>query len=350
MVRWIKYLHDRTSIFTKVLVANAAIVLTGGLFGALLTYFAYHGEEPGALLLTATILVGIALSVGVNYAILRLAFQPLFLLQETIERVRAGDHNARAPHRGGDPDLERVLDTYNIMLDRLQEHRQAVAAQILRAMEEERKRIARELHDETSQALTTLKVNLEAVEQKMVGAPPDLKDRIRFTKEYTGKTLDEIRRLMFDLRPSMLDDLGLVPALRHLVKDRVKRLGLQVDLLIEGFEGRLPEDLETAIFRVVQEAITNVIKHAAATELIISLTQESGAIVGRVQDNGCGFNPADLPGYGDRGLGLFGMYERTSLVGGRLEIETAPGRGTTVRIWIPLAEEMRDADSSLAGR
>lgn len=335
MIRWLKYLHDRTNIFTKVLVANAVIVLVGGLFGALLTYYAYRGEEPHDLLLATFIVTGIGLSVGVNYAILRLAFQPLFLLQETIERVRSGDFNARAPHVGGDPDLDQVLDTCNLMLDKLREHRQAVAGQILRALEEERKRIARELHDETSQALTTLKINLEAVEQKMGDAPPELKERIRRTKEYTSKTLDEIRRLMFDLRPSVLDDLGLVPALRNLVKERLKGLDLEIDFTVDGLVERLPEELETALFRVIQEAITNVIKHAQATQLSVSLTEESGVIVARIHDNGIGFNPAELAGGGDRGLGLFGMQERTALVGGRLEIDARRGRGTTVRVWIP---------------
>jgi two-component system, NarL family, sensor histidine kinase UhpB len=335
MIRWLRYLHERTNILTKVLVANAAIVLAGGLLGALLAHFAFRGEEPNDLLMALLVLAAIALSVGVNYAILRLAFVPLFVLQETIERVRAGDYHARAPRVGGDPDLERVLETTNLMLDRLQVHRKEVAAQTLRALEEERKRIARELHDETSQALTTLKVNLEAVEQKMGRAPADLRERIRFTKEYTAQTLDEIRRLMFDLRPSMLDDLGLVPALRHLLKERVRGLGLQVDFHVEGLEERLPEDLETALFRVIQEAVTNVIKHARASRVQIVLRVEAGAIVVRVQDDGAGFDPSALSGRDGRGLGLFGMQERTALVGGRLEIDAAPGRGTTVRVWVP---------------
>jgi two-component system sensor histidine kinase UhpB len=244
------------------------------------------------------------------------------------------------PAVASDPDIARVTEMANLMLDRLAEHRQAVAAQILRAQEEERKRIARELHDETAQSLTSIVVNLVAVEQQVEGSPgidAQLMDRLRLTNEVAQRTLDETRRLMFDLRPSVLDDLGLVPALRWFISQRVQPAGLKADLQTTGLHERLPEELETALFRILQEAINNVVKHARATAIQVRLTRGDGQITGLVADDGRGFHVVHTVGkpVKDRGLGLFGMQERAALVGGKVEVESAPGRGTTVRVTVP---------------
>ncbi|MDB4894772.1 MAG: two-component sensor histidine kinase [Firmicutes bacterium] len=335
-MRWLTYLHNRTNIFTKVLVANALIVVTGSLLAVAIFTYAWRGQTPSPSVELLLVLVGLASSLGVNYGILRVAFQPLFTMHATLDRVRQGDFSARVPDVGGDPDTARVIETANLMLDRLAEHRQAVAAQILRAMEEERKRIARELHDETSQSLTSMVVNLQVIEQQMGGQPEELSGRVRLTKEVAQRTLDETRRLMFDLRPSVLDDLGLVPALRWFISQRVQPMGLTVEFQPAGLDHRLSDELETAFFRIMQEAITNTVKHARATHVTITLAKEGGAIVGSVQDDGSGFHPMrvrkDEVG---RGLGLFGMHERAALVGGSVDIDSAPGRGTTVRVTVP---------------
>ncbi|HEY8348197.1 MAG TPA: sensor histidine kinase [Symbiobacteriaceae bacterium] len=334
---WLSYIHNHTSIFAKVLFANAVIMVAGNLASVALTTYVWRYHSPGALVTAAVILGCVAVSLAVNYAILRVAFRPLTVLQGTLDRVRRGDFSARVPLVGGDPDIARVSETANVMLDRLAEHRQAVAAQILRAMEEERKRIARELHDETSQSLTSIVVNLEVVEQQLPNPDDEVAGRVRLTKEIAQRTLDETRRLMFDLRPSVLDDLGLVPALRWFISQRVQPFGLKVEFDASGFTDRLPEDLETALFRVMQEAITNAVKHARAKRLVVSLKRESGCIVGRVQDDGIGIHPVTVVTCSDRnrGLGLFGMQERASLVGGTVQIHSAPGKGTTVTVTVP---------------
>jgi len=336
-MRWLKYLHNRTSIFTKVLVANAAIVVVGSLSAVAISHYLWRGPAPELALGVLFVLVGLAISLGVNYAILRLAFQPMFHLQATLDRVSRGDFSARVTGVEGDPDIARVSAIANLMLDRLVEHRQAVAAQILRAMEEERKRIARELHDETSQSLTTMMVNLDVVEKQLPDPGDELANRVRLTKEIARRTLDETRRLMFDLRPSVLDDLGLVPALRWFVNQRVQPLGLKVDFTATGLNERLVDDLETALFRIMQEAITNAVKHAKAKAVQVTLTREPGQILGVVQDDGVGFHPVQVVSKDDRerGLGLFGMQERAALVGGSVQIDSAPGRGTTVRVTVP---------------
>lgn len=336
-MRWLLYVHDQTSIFTKVLLANALIVVVGSLSAVLIATHFWQGEAPEPAVEVAFVMAGLAISMGVNYAILQLAFQPLFGLQTTLDRVRRGDFSARVAEVGGDPDMSRVTETANLMLDRLAEHRQAVASQILRALEDERKRIARELHDETSQSLTTMMVNLEVVEQQLVGQPEELIGRVRLTKEIARRTLDETRRLMFDLRPSVLDDLGLVPALRWFLTQRVQPRGLQVEFQATGLDQRLSEELETALFRIVQEAVTNAVKHARAKRLTLTLHRKPDMIVGTVQDDGVGFHPVHVVNKDekDRGLGLFGMQERAFLVGGTVQIDSAPGQGTTVRVTVP---------------
>lgn len=343
-MHWIQQLHNRTSIFTKVLVANAAIVLVGTLLTVSFVTRVWRGGQLNPVAEGAVILLGLVISLGVNYAILRLAFVPLFVLQSTFDRVRQGDFSARVPEVQGDPDIARVNETANLMLDRLEEHRQTVSAQILQAMEDERKRIARELHDETSQSITSLLINLELVRQHLP-EQSELQERIRITKEIAQRTLDETRRLMLDLRPSVLDDLGLVPALRWFVSQRVQPLGLPVDFQVAGLDRRLSEQLETALFRIMQEAITNAVKHAKAQQLKVQLKRSSGRIIGIVQDDGIGFT-ADKPAgrsSEERGYGLFGMQERAALVGGSVKLESAPGKGTTVRVSVPEKQGVKGA-------
>lgn len=341
-MRWLLDLHNRMKIFQKVLVANAAIVTTGALGTVALTHWMLSGHYGAYPLMIPFMVAWLVVTVAVNYGLLRLAFWPLFRLQEVIESIRAGDFAARSPRIAGDPDVARLTETFNLMLDRLEDHRQSVSSQILKSLEEERKRIARELHDETSQALTSLIIDLERVENEL--SPGELRQRVARSREFTVRTLEEIRRLTFDLRPSILDDLGLVPALRWYVKNKLQPAGLQVALQVEGLEERLPEELEITLYRIVQEASTNVVRHAQARAVAIRLRARRGHIWLQVEDDGKGFDVAAVlsTGIRDRGLGLFGMQERAVLVGGILEVEARSGRGTRVTAVVPL----RDSDNA----
>lgn len=350
-MRWLWYFHTHTSLFTKVLVANGAIVGVGSVSAVLIAAQIWRGQAPSILVVGLFVTAGLLISLGVNYGILRLAFRPLATMQAILDRVRHGDFSARVPDVGGDPDFTRIAETANLMLDRLTEHRQAVAAQILRAQEAERKRIARELHDETSQSLTSIIVNLTVIEQALADHTDETAGRVRLTKEIAQRTLDETRRLMFDLRPSVLDDLGLVPALRWFISQRVQPMGLAVSFQASGLEARLQEDLETALFRIMQEATTNAVKHARAKRLDVTLTRENGRITGVVHDDGVGFHPVHVVNKDekDRGLGLFGMQERAALVGGAVQIASAPGRGTTVTVSVPDRVRGREAGGQHSG-
>jgi signal transduction histidine kinase len=203
--------------------------------------------------------------------------------------------------------------------------RRAVEAQEL-----ERRRLARELHDETGQALTSILLGLKALEERM--ADPASRAAAEELRELVVSTLQDVRRLAVELRPSALDDFGLVAALERLTASFAEQTGISVDFQTALADERLPEEVETALYRIVQESLTNVIKHARARRVSILLARKDGAVKAVVEDDGQGFYPAEPTG----GSGLVGMRERLALLGGRLEVESAPDRGTTVAAEVPV--------------
>lgn len=206
---------------------------------------------------------------------------------------------------------------------------------LMTAHEDERRRIARELHDEAGQALTALILNLQMAES--AAADPAERQRLSRLRGIAEATLAELRKLIYDLRPTVLDDLGLAAAIRWLVKEQIEPQGLQVEMGLSGLHGRLPHHLETAVFRIVQEAFTNILKHARATQATIDTGQEDGRVRLVITDNGRGFDVAAAArGQEHRGMGLMGMQERAELLGGTWKVESHPGRGTRVEAVIPL--------------
>lgn len=225
-------------------------------------------------------------------------------------------------------------------LQRKEEMRGELLRKLITAQEEERKRIARELHDEAGQALTSLLVNLRVLER--AGTPAEISERVAEMRQVVTRILDEIRDLTVELRPSVLDDLGLVPALVRYAQECPQRLGIKVDLTSVGLsQARLPHEVETTLYRIAQEALTNIARHAETDYASILLERRDGEVVMIIEDDGRGFDVArimDTPGY--RHLGLLGMRERAELVGGRLIVESAPDAGTTISVVIPLVEEL----------
>jgi len=202
----------------------------------------------------------------------------------------------------------------------------------VQAQEAERRRLARELHDETGQALMSILLGLSAVERaESAEAARAAAGELR---ELVVETLQAVRRLAVELRPSALDDFGLEPALRRL--GQTVREGGELDVQVEAMLGeeRLPADVETALYRIVQEALTNAVKHAGAEHVSIVLTRKQRSVMVMIEDDGCGFDPAVIS---RDGLGLLGMRERVQLLDGELEIETSPGMGTTLVLELPLA-------------
>jgi signal transduction histidine kinase len=200
---------------------------------------------------------------------------------------------------------------------------------VVEAQELERKRLARELHDETGQALTSILLGLKPLEDATEG---ETRAAVLALRELVVSTLQNVRRLAVELRPSALDDFGLVPAIQRLAES-FGESGVHVDVEAQIGDERLPEAVETTLYRIVQEALTNVTKHAEARRLSITLTRKNGSIVAIVEDDGKGFDPAAAE---SDGLGLLGMRERLALVGGKLRIEAAAGAGTTIAAEVPV--------------
>lgn len=230
--------------------------------------------------------------------------------------------------------LDRSLDS----AQRYQVRLRQMSSQVMSAQEEERKRIARELHDDTAQALTSVLVRLRLLERSVgdgrVGA------RLEELRDLTGATLEGVRRMAIGLRPPMLDDLGLEAALRAYVEDFSSRWPLQATFQ-SGDLRRLPPEVELALFRVAQEALSNVAKHAGASRVETRIQRRARTLLMVIKDDGCGFDVETARGSRESGLGLFGMEERLALVGGTLSIDSSSVDGTRVTAEVPVPRGRR---------
>jgi hypothetical protein len=219
-------------------------------------------------------------------------------------------------------------------LERSRTELRALAARLQATREEERTRIAREIHDELGQALTALKLDLSWLG---TNRPRGNSQAFRLIDQSITTRIDEImdlvRRIASELRPSVLDQLGLDAAIEYLVQETAKRTGIAVTLHAEDFP-RLPDEVASHAFRIIQEALTNVVRHSKATRVDVSVRRAGAAIVLGVEDNGVGFTPQTLSGL--RSLGLVGMRERALACGGTLIIRGSPGEGTAIAVTIPV--------------
>jgi signal transduction histidine kinase len=223
--------------------------------------------------------------------------------------------------------------------------------QVVEAQEMERQRIARELHDATGQSLTAVALGLRGVESTLAADPSKAIDQLEELKVYSTDALGELRHIIADLRPSQLDDLGLVAALQWYVQEFEKRYGVSADFILEGERQRLPQEYEIVLFRIAQEALTNIGKHAHATQASVRLQFEPGQISLRIWDDGRGFDPEQvLQQRRPAGWGLLGMQERAFLLGGEFQVESDPVEGTWIQVTAPLLVEVENVeDPSAAG-
>ena len=349
---------DSLTLFHKVVIGNSLIMASGAVVGTWVTKTLV--EDSNFTVATILVVLGISLSMVTNFAIMRAAFRPLNAIQDTVEEVSRGNTRARVPEvETGDPEIARLAETINMMLNRLQQDTrtierhsrqiQVMSAQVLSAQEEERRRIARELHDETSQALNALLLSIEMAEETVPEAEAEARRRLEASKQLTGQTLDAIHNLAFDLRPTMLDDLGLVPSLRWYAKRQSETYNVQILVEADDFDDRLPPAMEVALFRIVQEGLTNVAKHSGASLARVRLRRQESSLELTVHDNGAGFDPDQVQN--DR-LGLFGIHERVTLLGGQLEVQARRGRGTRLVATVPLTslEGISPAQAAVGGR
>lgn len=216
----------------------------------------------------------------------------------------------------------------------------ALGLHIIRAQEEERRRLAREIHDGPTQLLNSVVLRIDVCQRFFDSDLQRLKDELQQLKELVRLSLQDVRKIIFDLRPMALDDLGVVPALRTFLKDYQARTGIETDFSVFGNDRRYDPAFEIAIFRIVQEGLTNVYKHAGAARVWVKVETAGGReIKVQVKDDGAGFDPAEVkPGVAGSKFGLVAMRERVELLGGSMEIQSAPGQGTKLNFNFPLPQ------------
>ncbi|HEX4897630.1 MAG TPA: ATP-binding protein [Candidatus Limnocylindrales bacterium] len=233
----------------------------------------------------------------------------------------------------------REVEEKNRELNVLNRIRRQLLAKTISAQEEERKRLARELHDDSAQTLTAVLMTLKTAEDALPAGPHDARSAMDRSRSQLELALREIRKAIVDLRPSALDDLGLAAAARTYATEHLRPYGIEVAFSTSGEEQQATGAAATAVFRIVQEAVSNAARHSGARKVRIVLDFGPTAVVTEVRDDGTGFDPAGFhqPQESGRGLGLLGMRERAELFGGDVDIESGPGKGTTVRVRIPYA-------------
>jgi signal transduction histidine kinase len=260
-------------------------------------------------------------------------YVPLLSRQRPIGVLVAHDKVGRDP-RFTSADLrlaEQFANRAAIAVDLSRRVARDALRRVVSGQELERRRLARELHDETGQALTSILLGLRAVEE--AGSADETSSAAARLRELVVGTLQDVRRLAVQLRPKALDDFGLVAAVEHLVHTFSEATTIRVDLEAQLGDQRLPAEVETTLYRIIQEALTNIVKHAGASRVSILLVRGSGSATVVIEDDGQGFDPAKLR---EEGMGIIGMRERVELHEGRLTVESAPGSGATFAAEVPL--------------
>jgi two-component system sensor histidine kinase UhpB len=316
----------RTALLSQVLTVNTLVIIAT-VFAASVAARLDLASSSGMRQFLVMVLA-ILTTILANNFVMRRRFAPLESLTRTMECVDLTSPGVRAQPSADEPaDVARLRESFNLMISRLQAERVGAAAAVLRAQEAERARVARDLHDEVNQALAAVSIRLAATAE---GAPPEFAEELAETQRLATQAMQELLGLARDLRPAALDDHGLLPALRTQVRLFGERFGIPASFTADGSRLFLGEFEQLVVYRVVQEALSNAARHAGATRVRVAVTGCNGTQVRvTVADDGNGFDPNRLR---DGGSGLAGMRERAMLAGGRLDVRTVPGEGTTIEL------------------
>lgn len=348
IVHKIRQLLPSISICARIAIGNSIIIIIGALTGTIVSHtLTKKGEELALLLLIAG--VGLIVSILLNYWIIRKALQPLSDLQRSMDRLQVG----KPQNRPGDlssssidlhnPDpqtcqIATTIDGLASQLDSSNRQLRSASRRAIHAHEEERKRIAGWLHDDTGQALVTLAIKLERIKNSY--PKEDLKTRplVDEAHQIAQHALDSLRKVITGMRPAILDDLGLIPAIRWYARSNLEEAGIRVHFQAPEEPLTLPGELSTTLFRIAQECINNIQRHSQARNAYIYLQCHPQEVSLCVEDDGQGFNLKSMENLDRQHLhwGLAGIQERVSLVDGTFELETQPGKGSSLKIKIPI--------------
>jgi two-component system sensor histidine kinase UhpB len=315
----------RRSLFWRVFAVNAGLL---GAIALLLLFSPIEIDAPIKPTQALIVVGGLAITVIANALLLRPVVAPLEQLAERMETVDLLRPGQRLPVSRHD-EVGRVLAAFNRMLDRLERERQESGRRVLAAQEAERIGIARDLHDEVGQVLTGVLLQLNSIAE----AAPEHREELDHARQAVRQALDEVRRISSELRPEMLEHLGLVSALTELSRSFARVSGVRVHREFPGSSPHLAPEVELAVYRIAQETLTNVARHAHASRVTIALEPGHDSVVLRIADDGRGFAGAPV----EHG-GLRSMRERALLVGGALAIKEATEGGVEVRLEVPAAE------------
>jgi two-component system, NarL family, sensor histidine kinase UhpB len=313
-------------LFWRVFWLNA---LVGAVATVLLMVGPWTVSVPIRLTEALVLVAGLAVMLAANAALLRWGLAPLdrlTRLMTTVDLLRPGE---RLPVTGSG-EVAALIDTFNQMLRRLETERGASSARALSAQEDERRRVAQELHDEIGQSLTAVLLDLKRLADQ---APEPLREDLRYAQETTRHSLDEVRRIARRLRPGVLEDLGLASALTALTSQFATHAGIRIHRRLHSGLPPLSSQVELVLYRIAQESLTNAARHSGATTVELSLAPADGGVLLSVTDDGAGLDGSA------EGAGIRGMRERALLVGGELTVGAGPEGGTRVLLYVPIAEE-----------
>jgi two-component system sensor histidine kinase UhpB len=321
----------RKNLLTQVLVANLMLIVVA----VVVTGIAGNPNLDLSARPELALILGfaVALTILVNVVMLQRRFRPLEKLVDEMERAdlsRPGA-NLRSPPdgRAGPEEVARLQRAFRRMLERLEAERRRTSSAALAAQEEERARVARDLHDEVNQSLTALLLRLEAAR---VEAPAELAPELAETKALANRAMEELLMLVRQLRPTALDDLGLKAALASHVSELGRSGKIDARFDPQGDFSALPSDVQLVVYRVAQQALSNAVQHSGADHVKVRLSRQGDGVELTVGDDGSGFTFEQA----GQGLGIAGMRERALLVGGELEVESRPELGTRVTLTVPL--------------
>ena len=329
---------SQISLFQRIVIGNAVIIVFGAVIGTLVTrHLAQQATDWWLIMLFAT--GGILVSLAINSWIVGAALNPLRDLGRLAKRLQSG--GAEVELKNPDPYTSRMANTLRSFFLQLEERNrelQALSERAINAQEEERHAIAQSLHDDTGQALSMLVIHLDRIDERIQPDQKELKGQVADARSLAANALTELRRILSGLRPAILDDLGLVPAIRWFARANLEQAGVRVVVKAPEVPLELSPAVTTTLFRIVQEAVSNIVRHAAAKSVMIVLELSAGAVQLRIQDDGRGFNPGDASrdAVELQRLGLLGIRERAELLGGQFQIESGPEKGTILQVTIPV--------------
>jgi len=314
-------------LFGRVVAINAGAIIAAALVLALSPVTVSARPQATEIVVLA---LGTIVLLGVNVWLVRRAFEPLQRLAALMRKIDPHEPGRRIQLDGAVSEVADVTEAFNAMLDRIEQERMLSGRRALMAQENERKRLARELHDEVGQTLTGVMLQLEGIHR---AAPPELGEAVAQLQETARGGVEEVREIARGLRPQALDEFGLRSALVSLAAQVTDRSGTRIRPVLADDLPRLEPEQDLAVYRVAQEGLTNVARHAGASsaELALARTADGGVEL-LVRDDGRGIAPAEAA---TGNSGLAGMRERALLIGARLEISGRPGEGTEVRLLIP---------------